>query len=278
MLVDKNSYTRLLTPTGHGRGDTRVDACCIFYKSADWKIVGTPDMVDLNDLAGKDPSASTFTKSLARGNFGMIATFQHRSLPQDSPRVVICNTHLYWNPKYEYVKLCQAHYLCLRAQKVLDQDPHIQKQFLFCGDLNSKIGELVHTYLSMGEVDTPTSFSEMKHTPNTIASTCWNRQAELWLVQQSLECPLRHLLLQSAYAKDGHGSSSLVGETMEFTNSTTDFCGVIDYIFYSSCTLKQTKSLFVPYQSSKEKGEQPILPSKSWPSDHLAIGAEFQLG
>ena len=39
-LVLTNGYTRLLTPTGYGRGGTRVDACCIFYKSKDWRILG----------------------------------------------------------------------------------------------------------------------------------------------------------------------------------------------------------------------------------------------
>lgn len=270
VLVLQNSYTRLLTPTGHGHGDTRVDACCIFYKPSDWTILRSPEIVNLNDLAGDNPLASNFTRSFIRGNFGIIACFTHRSIP--NKRVVICNTHLYWDPEYEYVKLCQAHYLCLRAQEVffkLHDNDTDTSNFLFCGDLNSQPGGLVHTYLSMGEVMITSQFKRNR-TQTTDADRCWNQQAESWLAQESLECPLRHFILESAYAKKDK-NERVIGEEISFTNATVDFCGVIDYIFHARASLTQTKRLSFPVL----KGERPIIPNKEWPSDHLAIGAEF---
>mmetsp|Transcript_7337 Transcript_7337/g.9491 ORF Transcript_7337/g.9491 Transcript_7337/m.9491 type:complete len:197 (+) Transcript_7337:285-875(+) len=89
-LVDRNSYTRLLTPTGHGHGDTRVDACCIFYKSENWILLGKK-VVHLDDLVDQ------YGESFRRGNFGIIACFQHVSNP--NRRITICNTQLYWNEK-----------------------------------------------------------------------------------------------------------------------------------------------------------------------------------
>lgn len=249
-LVDNNSYTRLLTPTGHGRGDTRVDACCIFYKSEDWSLV-REDIVDLNDLIEE------YGESFRKGNFGIIASFQHRSLPNE--RVTICNTHLFWNPEFEYVKLRQAHYLCLKAQTCLrelqEEDHGAKMHFIFCGDLNSKPGGLVHTYMSTAEVCTEgyPSFED-----ETLPL---------------LECPLRHLCLKSIHAEQ----NDTVQENIKFTNSTTDFHEIIDYMFFPSSLVLEKVLSFPRFEINQMKDGKPILPTKNWASDHLAIGAEYSL-
>jgi len=253
-LVDAKSYTRLLTPTGYGRGDTRVDACCIFYKSADWDIVGKKKIVNLDDLADADYSSQKLQKSFRRGNFGIIACFVHRLIP--NKRIVICNTHLYWNPEYEYVKLRQAHYLCVKAKEFLHElkDSGVETHLIFCGDLNSQPGSLVHEYLSMGEVPT-------QNCPS--------------FLEKTLECPLRHLLFESIHSKHDKGGPVYQKEDIEYTNSTVDFHGVIDYIFHPY-SLFLTKILSTPtFNGPKDGRKYPVLPTKEWPSDHMAIGAEF---
>jgi len=91
-LVDSNFYTRLLNPTGYGRGNDRIpptsngrwnarsDACCIFYKTFQWTLVGQK-IVEFDDLAGGNPFSTEFSKSFHRGNFGIIAWFQHQQIP-----------------------------------------------------------------------------------------------------------------------------------------------------------------------------------------------------
>lgn len=247
-LVDTNAYTRLLTPTGHGRrGDTRVDACCIFYKSIDWRIVGIAEIVNLDDLTSKG-------QAFRRGNFGIIASFQHKSIPNKT--LVICNTHLYWNPEYEYVKLHQAHYLCTKARSTLNRlaEQGTETHLIFCGDLNSKPGGLVHTYMTKGEAfieDCP-SFGQTR-----------------------FRCPVRDLSMKSIHAKRDDKGSLTTEEYIQYTNATADFCGVIDYIFHPT-SLLLTKVLSFPTIKSNVYGrKEPILPTKGWGSDHLAIGAEF---
>ena len=165
-LVLTNGYTRLLTPTGYGRGGTRVDACCIFYKSKDWRILGK-EIVWLDNLA-------SMGESFRRGNYGIIAWFQHKSNLQKT--VVICNQ------EYEYVKLYQARYLCEKSRSILDTllkkglEPHL----IFCGDLNSKPGGLVHKYITSGEICTKNI---------------------LYAKSNNLECPLRNLCLKSIHSK-----------------------------------------------------------------------------
>lgn len=258
-LVDRNAYTRLLTPTGHGRGDTRVDACCIFFKSEDWKHVKKELIVDFDDLSD-GPSA--FQRSFRRGNVGIIAAFQHRS---NGKKVIVCNTHLYWDHEYEYVKLCQIHYLCLKAEEFQRETKALHlAPILLCGDLNSQPGGLVHTYLSYGEIKNPReAIKGGKELSGALAGT--------WLMEDSLECPLRHMLLESAYALRDKKDIVSSRESIAFTNATADFNGVIDYIFIPSVLLKQTKMLSLPPM----RQDIPILPNLEWPSDHLVIGAEI---
>ena len=88
-----------------------------------------------------------------------------------------------------------------------------------------------------------------------------------------LECPLRHLLLKSIHAKhDAHHA-----ENIEYTNCTTVFRRVIDYIFYSqSLNLEKVLSTPVFRNNKTEWDTNPdVIPNIEWPSDHLAIGAEL---
>lgn len=76
---------------------------------------------------------------------------------------------------------------------------------------------------------------------------------------------------------------------LAFTNVTHDFVGHLDHIFVanqnSSCnsTLEVVQRLYVPttygeLNNPEEDRNGHLLPSKAWPSDHLAIGAKFTWG
>jgi len=92
----------------------RYSCRCVLYifKSENWILLGKK-VVHLDDLA--DESCEIFR----RGNFGIIACFQNVSNP--NRRITICNTQLYWNEKFEFVRLLQAHYLCSQAKKFLGE-------------------------------------------------------------------------------------------------------------------------------------------------------------
>ena len=279
VLVDRNSYTRLLTPTGYGRGDprtpptshgrsnTRPDASCIFYKSSAWSLVDQEKVVCFNDLAGKDPE-SAFSKSFLTGNFGIIALFEHRLVP--SHKVMVCNSHLFWDPKYEYVKLCQMHYLCLKIEKRLKKLGSANIPVLIAGDFNSKPGGLVHSYLSKGSTgidfpDEPSFSSKQAKLAARKKSGDWNHKAATWLQDGYLSCRSDY---RSAYAKYNH-RGDLKGEGVLYTNSTATFCDVLDYIFFTPSSLLQTKRL-------PSLADVTVLPTLRWPSDHIPVGAEFQ--
>ena len=148
------SYERLSTPTGDDYyGGGRVDACWIFYNNIHWKLI-KHKVVDMDDLATlglaefQDDSNSEFQDIFIRNNYGILAKLENRS---NGKQVVISNTHLYWDPAFEFVKLCQSHYLALNIKQFVSDDPNVP--VVFCGDLNSMPGATIHSYLTQGKVD-----------------------------------------------------------------------------------------------------------------------------
>ncbi|MFQ6637755.1 hypothetical protein Gotur_014118 [Gossypium turneri] len=156
--------------------------------------------------------------------------------------VILANTHLYWDPELADVKLVQAKYLLARlAQfKTLVTDRfECTPSLILTGDFNSTPGDKVYQYLISGN------------------STSSDRCLE--------ELPLP---LCSVYA-------STRGEP-PFTNCTPDFTDTLDYIFFSpSDCLKPVSILQLPELDSPDVAG--ALPNYSHPSDHLPIGAEFEI-
>lgn len=273
----KPSYTRLLTPTGHGRrGDTRVDACCIFYRTNTWDL-SEMQIVDMDDLATllseeasrmenasqqvKSTMYQEYQKSFRRNNYGIVAKFKNRS---SGKCVVVVNTHLYWDPAFEYVKLCQAHYLATRVEDFCSNDGNETPAVLWCGDLNSQSGGLVHTYLTQGSMNTnnvrsPLPLMGLLHVEE------WLKKAFI------LKCPFQ---FKSSYADPAKAGQ----EVVPFTNVTNDFVGCLDYVLYTPKCLRPIKRLRLPESLDELKGRRGnscLIPNEVWPSDHLAVGAEL---
>lgn len=92
-----------------------------------------------------------------------------------------------------------------------------------------------------------------------------------WLNNSALSNPIA---LRSAY-------TSPAGELIPFTNVTSDFVGLLDYIFYDKMSLRLVDRLDIPKSFPAMNRNNilngHLLPSDCWPSDHLCIGASFIL-
>lgn len=159
-------YQGIETPRmkmGCGAGG-KVDSCGIYFQKERWKLLDD-ELVRLDDLASlaassdgdhKEEGAISSINNNLRGlqqtflrrNVGLVVRLQSVTCPERT--IVVGNVHLFWNPLYEYVKLCQIHYFMIRAKKFLKGD---DEPFLLCGDLNSLPGNSVHTYLRKGVVN-----------------------------------------------------------------------------------------------------------------------------
>lgn len=95
-----------------------------------------------------------------------------------------------------------------------------------------------------------------------------------WLKNPNLSNPF---VFRSAY---GDQSSKSKDELIPFTNVTSGFVGLLDYILYEEKSLVQTGRLRVPKSFTDLNHEGlhngHLLPSNRWPSDHLCVGASFQ--
>ncbi|KAG2376365.1 Carbon catabolite repressor protein [Vigna angularis] len=180
---------------------------------------------------------------LKRDCVGIMAAFKFKDPSRHI--VIVANTHLYWDPEWADVKLAQAKYLLSRLAKfktlVSDRYECIP-EVIVAGDFNSQPGDTVYQYLVSGN---PSS---------NLVLNC---------LDESPPIPLC-----SVYA-------STRGEP-PFTNYTPGFTGTLDYILFSpSDHIKPISFLDLP--DSDAADIVGGLPNFSYPSDHLPIGAEFEI-
>jgi len=112
-----------------------------------------------------------------------------------------------------------------------------------------------------------------------------NLESELtvirWLRDNKLRNPYQ---LHSAYkvADDNNvkvRQQSPPREAIQFTNVTSEFVGLLDYVFFEPSKFEKVANLFVP-TSLKAMNHNRIIgghliPSNAWPSDHIAVGAQL---
>lgn len=181
-----------------------------------------------------------FNRVMSRDNIAVIAMLEFKA---SGARILVANSHIYWDHRYRDVKLVQIGMLMeelekLTAQfagfsptKTFDEEysngfgpPRYDQRekgrdmpFILCVDLNSLSGSAVYDFLSTGEIP-PDHEDFMSHAygPYTAHG-------------------LRHKAgLQSACASFGE---------MKMTNFTPTFAATIDYIFYTPRNLKVTSVL-----------------------------------
>ncbi|KAJ4837270.1 Carbon catabolite repressor protein 4 4 [Turnera subulata] len=179
---------------------------------------------------------------LKRDCVGIMAAFKLRDSSHHI--VIVANTHIYWDPALADVKLAQAKYLLSRLAEfrtLVSEKFDCTPSVIVAGDFNSTPGDKVYQYLVSGN---PSSASEVE---------CLDE----------IPIPLCSL----------YGSTR--GEP-PFTNCTPDFTDTLDYIFFSpSDSIKPVSLLELPEPKSPDVDGG--LPNYYHPSDHLPIGAVFEI-
>ncbi|KMT11531.1 hypothetical protein BVRB_5g108500 [Beta vulgaris subsp. vulgaris] len=260
------------------RSGQKRDGCGIFYKHSSAEFI-LQENIEYNDLVksiegetdtsvadsvvavakrnanGEETQGSTVKDAkeergdpndprvrLKRDCVGIMAAFRLKDISRHL--IIIANTHIYWDPEWADVKLAQAKYLLSRLNQFKTQ---VAERYdcipsvIVTGDFNSTPGDQVYNYLISGS-----SFSE-----------------------PTVECPDElPMPLCSVHA-------CTRGEPA-FTNCTPGFTGTLDYIFFSpSNCIKPVSFLQLPDADSPSVVGG--LPNYQHPSDHLPIGAEFQV-
>ncbi|XP_062077070.1 carbon catabolite repressor protein 4 homolog 4-like [Humulus lupulus] len=274
--MERNGYSSIYIQ----RGGYRRDGCGIFFKHDRAELILQED-IDYNDLVNSiqnenllindeqnDKKAPETRDAEVKSGSTLKGISQDRGGPNDprvrlkrdcvgimaafrlkhshNPIVIVATTHLYWDPAWADVKLAQAKYLVSRLAQfkaLVSNIFNCASSLILTGDFNSVPGDKVYQYLS----------------------SC-NESSSSETVQNDREnVPIR---LCSVY--------NITKGEPKFTNCTPKFTNTLDYIFFSpSDSIKPVSLLELPESDSYDVVGG--LPNSSHPSDHLPIGAEFEI-
>jgi CCR4-NOT transcription complex subunit 6 len=262
-----------------------VDGCAIFYRAAKFILldkqliafantaINRPDMKGEHDI---------FNRVMPRDNIAVVAFFENR---MTGSRMIVTNAHLHWDVKEEDVKVVQTAILMDQIAEFADKwaefppctdktlsranEPDLDIQadleqtepapsqkytsgsqipLIVAGDFNSLKDSAVYELLAKGSLkkDIP-EFSGRSYGKFT---------------RDGIVNPFT---LRNAYAGDPE-------DYIAITNYTPDFQGTIEYIFHSP-SLRRRKVLGnVDFEYLQKV---PGFPNYHFPSDHLALYAEF---
>ena len=261
-----------------------VDGCAIFYKSKKYicldKMVVDFGSTAINrqDMKGEH---DIFNRVMPRDNISVVGFFENR---MTGARFMIGNAHIYWDPLYADVKLVQVAILMEAiskkaeewARKAACEDKSVYRHsddespdgtsesieefgpslqyasgtqipLILCGDFNSDHASGVYELITQGEL------SGAHH---DLTSRNYGN-----FTRDGMYHPFK---LKSAY--------NVMGE-LNFTNYTPNFTGVIDYIWYSHNAM-EVRGLLGNVDEQYLR-RVPGFPNAHFPSDHLALKAEF---
>ncbi|KAI9829242.1 MAG: Glucose-repressible alcohol dehydrogenase transcriptional effector [Sarea resinae] len=264
-----------------------VDGCATFYKHSKYVLLDK-QYVDFANTAINRPDMrgehDIFNRVMPRDNIGVIAFFENRLT---GSRIIVVNAHLTWDPAFNDVKLVQVAILMEQITKLatgytktppctdktafrLSDDSEAKPEpeepqpepapsmeysnasdipLVICGDFNSSVDSAVYNLLAHGS---------LPNTHSDLANRAYGN-----FTREGMAHPFT---LKSSYGNMGE---------LTFTNHTPDFTDVIDYIWYSTNSLQVTGLLG---EVDKEYLQRvPGFPNYHFPSDHLALLAEFMV-
>ncbi|XP_011313372.1 2',5'-phosphodiesterase 12 isoform X2 [Fopius arisanus] len=261
--VDKKVYECDLMPalsslnysgTFTTKGDTR-EGLAVFYdqnrfQMLDKKCIVMGKNIEVNqafsriwDKIHNEKARQCF---LERNTSLLIVTLQSRNNPSEI--LIIGNTHLYFHPDADHIRLLQSYFALTQCQSIVEYNNKIHSgkrvSLILSGDFNSTPADGIYELVTK------------KHIGGDHVN--WKSNPE-----QIIEnIPLSHTL----------SLASACG-TPDYTNFTVDFADCLDYIFYQTNNLQVTQ--VVPMPSKEELSLHKAIPSIVFPSDHVAICADL---
>ena len=267
-----------------------VDGCATFYKSHKW-ILLDKQLIDFANIAINRPDMKNqhdiFNRVMPRDHIGVVTFFENRVT---GSRLIVVNTHFFWDPRYADVKLIQGAILLSEINKFAEKyanwpackdkksyaladesasdspaepvpEPAPSKEYsdktqiplVICADQNSTALSGVYELFDKGSVGPENQeFGKYKYGNFTKAG---------------VDHPFS---LKSAYT-----NLDRTPDKLTFTNWTPDFKDVIDHIWYSTNALENI-GLLGPVDAEYMK-TVPGFPNYHFPSDHLSLMAEFAI-
>ena len=274
-----------------------VDGCAIFYKCQKY-IMLDKQLIEFANTAINRPDMKgehdIFNRVMPRDDIAVVTFFENR---MTGSRMIVANAHIYWNPVFTDAKMVQVAILMEQTAKFaerwasfppcsdkaafryaeqdnlgecenienipvepgpsLEYSAGYQIPLILCGDFNSSEESGVYDLLSLGSV--PSDHPDLG-----------NRSYGNF-TRDGISHPFG---LSSAYHDKDREK---IGDErrLQFTNYTPGFSGFIDYIWHSSSLLRVKRLLGGVDEEYLER--IPGFPNFHFPSDHLALFAEFSV-
>ncbi|KAK4553429.1 Glucose-repressible alcohol dehydrogenase transcriptional effector [Recurvomyces mirabilis] len=284
-------YKGVFWPKGRaqtmGERESRiVDGCAIFFKNSKYiqldkqMIQFSRDALQRPDMKGE---ADVYNRIMPKDHIAIVLFLENRAT---GSRLIVVNTHLAWEGWQADVKLVQVGVLMDQLTKLTERyakwepctdkelfkfaamdredglpeprvehapsmkyDAPTQIPLLVCGDFNSLGDSGVYDLITQGSLSSSHSdFGDHKYGDFT---------------RNGISHPFS---FKSVYSNIGN---------WPWTNYTPDFREIIDYVWYSTNSLQPTGLLGEVDQEYMKR--VPGFPNWHFPSDHLALFAEFQV-
>lgn len=198
------------------------------------------------------------TRVIPRNTVGLILKLWDK---QTQKQIYVSNTHLYWLPKFNDVKLIQTKILLNELSRFIGNDSQEEEPYvIMCGDFNSTPDLLVFKLLKEGEVklDTAEEFKGFDYGHKL--------DGEL-LDIRIVRSPFNLKAAYGSLLKEG------LADRLEFTSYSKDLVEVLDHIWLSSANLEVNRVLGKVEQ--KYCAKSAGFPDSQFPSDHIPLVSEI---
>ena len=260
-----------------------------------------------SDLYKALQAAPTVLQSLLTKGTIVLSAFL-RCLEKPNHFLCVANTHLYFHPMADHIRLLQV-VISLRFveaslhkfREAAGQDARVA--VVFGGDFNSCPCIAAYSYMISGAVskshpdwmvykmteipkcncNTKPQILTEEREEQAVESNSEARQTKsetgsVWVTSDDLE----QAKLSEATESDKFSGLDLKHDfhfqnacgTNQYTNYTAGYCGVLDYVFFDSDNLELEQ--VIPQPSHEEVIEFVALPSVYFPSDHLALVTDLK--
>ena len=199
---------------------------------------------------GSTGDHDSFLRLSKKDNVALVGLFEANGV-----KFFVSDTHIHWDPENSDLKIMQAqflveHLMSYAKADFADMGGLEAAPLIVAGDYNSTPESGVYQLMSTGSISS--------------THPDWRGSDFGHYTSEGIHNPLH---FENAYAP----------LNIKYTNHTISYTGVLDYIWYTPATLKVLSLLDVPPLSVFENDLKLSLPNVFFPSDHLALLADFQV-
>ena len=267
---EMDNFSKFFHPQLYRRGYS----ACYYDKEGEMKhgiaVVFKRDRFSLAAHIPVDYDASMTDATMRKNNAGQICVLDAvgPEATNSGPKgIIVANTHLYWHPKHDLIRLAQLSILLQKVQETVRAHP--QHAVVVVGDFNTPPSTIVYEILTrpVGTFQSDEVVRLLRSDQDSEPGEPLQPVVAAWL-QRLYEADLL-LPLQSA-------SCIINAREPPLTNFVETFCDTLDYVFLtgSSSLVPSLKVLgFLDFPTKEEilATQKTPLPTNAHASDHLPV-------